>query len=48
MIYAKHLCQMPHVRKGGESSLHKLIFHESKHMNALQEFSLNLPLQDLM
>ena len=48
MIHAKHLCQMPQVRKGDESSLRQLINHVSSHMNALQALSLNVPVQDLM
>ena len=35
MMHAKHLCQMPQVRKGDASSLRQLINHESSHMNAL-------------
>ena len=48
MIHAKHLCQMPHVKRGDESSLRQLINHASSHMNALQALSLNVPVQDLM
>jgi len=48
MMHAKHLCQMPQVTKGDESSLRQLINHVSSHMNALQALSLNVPVQDLM
>jgi len=44
MMHAKHLCQMPQVRKGDASSLRQLINHVSSNMNAL----LNVPVQDLM
>ena len=47
-MHAKHLCQMPQVRKGDASSLRQLINHVSSHMNALQALSLNVPVQDLM
>ena len=40
MMHAKHLCQMPQVRKGDESSLRQLINHVSSHMNALQALTL--------
>ena len=48
MMHAKHLCQMPQVRKGDAPSLRHLINHVSSHMNALQALSLNVPVQDLM
>jgi hypothetical protein len=48
MIHSKHLCQMPQVRKGDESSLRQLINHVSSHMNVLQALTLNVPIQDLM
>jgi len=48
MMHAKHLCQMPHVKKGDASSLRKLINHVSSHMNALQALLLNVSLQDLI
>jgi len=48
MMHAKHLCQMPQVRKGDASSLRQLINRVSNHMNALQALSLNMPVQDLM
>jgi hypothetical protein len=48
MMYAKHLCQMPQVKKGDDSSLCQLINHVSSHMNALEALSLNVPVQDLM
>jgi len=48
MMHAKHLCQMPEIRKGDASSLRQLITHVSSHMNALQALSLNVPVQDLM
>jgi len=48
MMHAKHLCQMPQVRKGDASSLRQLINHVSSHMNALQALSLNVPVQELM
>ena len=47
-MHAKHLCQMPKVRKGNQSSLRWLNDHVSSHMNALQALSLNVPVQDLM
>ena len=47
MMHAKHLCQMPQVRKGDESSLRQLINHVSSHMNALKALSLNVPVHDL-
>jgi len=47
-MHAKHLCQMPQVRKGDASSLRQLINHVSSHMNALQALSLNVPVKDLM
>jgi len=48
MLHAKHLCQMPQVRKGDASSLRQLINYVSSLMNALQALSLNVPVQDLM
>jgi diphosphomevalonate decarboxylase len=48
MMHAKHLCQMPQIKKGDASSLRQLINHVSSHMNALQALSLNVPIQDLM
>ena len=48
MMHAKHLCQMPQVRKGDASSLRQLINRVSSHMNTLQALSLNVPVQDLM
>jgi diphosphomevalonate decarboxylase len=48
MMHAKHLCQIPHVKKGDASSLRQVINHASSHMNALQALSLNVPVQDLM
>jgi hypothetical protein len=48
MMHAKHLCQMPQVKKGDASSLRQLINHVSSHMNALQALSLNVHVQDLM
>ena len=48
MMHAKHLCQMPQVRKGDASSLRQLVNHVSSHMHALQALSLNVPVQDLM
>jgi len=48
MMHAKHLCQMPQVRKGDTSSLRQLINHVSSHMNVLQALSLNVPVQHLM
>jgi len=48
MMHAKHLCQMPQVRKGDTSSLCQLITNVPSHMNALQALSLNVPVQDLM
>ena len=43
MMHAKHLFQMPQVRKGDTSSLRQLINHVSSHMNGLQALSLNVP-----
>jgi len=48
MMHAKHICQMPQVRKGDASSLRQLINHVSSHVNALQALSLNVPVQHLM
>jgi hypothetical protein len=48
MMHAKHLCQMPQVKKSDASSLRQLINHVSSHMIALQAMSLNVPVQDLM
>ena len=49
MMHAKHLCQLPTVKKGDATSLHQLINHHvSTHMNAIQALSLNVPIQDLM
>jgi len=48
MMHAKHLCQMPQVRRGDASSLRQLINHVSVPVNALQALSLNVPVQDLM
>jgi len=48
MMHAKHLYQLPQVRKGDSSSMRQLINHVSSHMNALQALSLNVPIQDLM
>ena len=48
MMHAKHLCQMPQVRKGDASLLRQLINHVSSHVNALQAQFLNVPVQELM
>jgi diphosphomevalonate decarboxylase len=48
MMHAKHLCQVPQVKKRDAPSLRQLINHVSSHMNALQALSLNVPVQDLM
>jgi len=48
MMHAKHLCQMPQVKKGDASSLRKLINHVSSHMSALYALSLKVTYQDLM
>lgn len=48
MVHAKHLCQMPQVKKGGSPSLRQLINHVSSHINALQALALTVPEQDLM
>jgi hypothetical protein len=47
-MHAKHLCQMPQVKKGDASSLRHLINHVSSHMNEIQALSVNVPVQDLM
>jgi len=47
-MHAKHLFQMPKVRKVDASSFRQLINHVSRHKNALQALSFNVPLQDLM
>jgi len=47
MMHAKHLCQITQVRKGDASSVRQLITLVSRHMNALQALSLNVPVQDL-
>jgi diphosphomevalonate decarboxylase len=48
IMHAKHLCQMPKVKKGDALLLRQLINHVSRHMNALQALFLNVPVQDLM
>jgi hypothetical protein len=48
VMYAKHVCQMPQVKKGDASSLHQVVNHVSSHMNALQALSLNVSVQDFM
>ena len=48
MMHAKHLCQMPQVRKGDTSSIRQLINHVSSHKNCLQTLTSNVPTQDLM
>ena len=48
MMHAKHLCQMPQVKRGDASSLHKLISRVSSHMSVLHALSLNVYFQDLM
>jgi len=48
MMHAKHLCQMPQVKKGDATSLRQLINHVSSHMNTLQALTLNVPTQDFM
>jgi hypothetical protein len=40
MMHAEHLCQMPQVKKGDASSLHKLISRVWSHMSALYALSL--------
>jgi len=47
MLQAKHLCQMPQVKKGDTSSLHQLINHLSSHMNVLQALTLNVSTQNI-
>jgi len=48
MMHAKHLCQMPYVKKGDASSLRQLITNVSSHINVLQALTLNFPTKDLM
>jgi hypothetical protein len=48
MINAKHLCQMPQVKKGDATSMRQIINHVSSYMNTLQALILNVPTQDLM
>jgi hypothetical protein len=48
MMHAKHLCQVPQVKKADMSSLCQFINYVSSHMNVLQALSLNVPVQDLM
>jgi len=48
MMHAKHLCEMPQVRKRDKSTLQQLFIHVSSHMKALKALSLNVPVQDLM
>jgi len=48
MMHAKHLCQMPQVRKGDESSLRQLSNQVLSHMSALKALSMKVPVQDLM
>jgi len=45
MMHAKHLCQMPQIRKGDALSLRHLINHVPSLMNSLQTLSLNVPVQ---
>jgi len=47
-IHAKHLCQIPQVKKGDASSLRKLTNHVSSHISALYALSLKVTFQDLM
>ena len=48
MMHAKHLCQIPQVKKGDATSLRQLINHVSSHLNGLKALTLNIPTQDLM
>jgi hypothetical protein len=48
MIHAKHLCNMPQVKKGDAATLRQLINHVSSNINALQALSLNVSIQDLV
>jgi len=48
MLHAKHLCQMPEVRKGDASSLRQLFNNVSSQLNALQALLLSVPIQYLM
>jgi len=48
MMHAKHLCQMPQVKRADASSLRQLINHVSSHKNALQALSLDVPVLDLV
>jgi hypothetical protein len=48
MRHAKHLCQMPQIKKRDASLLRHLINHMCSHMNALQALSLNVPIQYLI
>jgi hypothetical protein len=48
MMHAKHLCQMPQVKKSNASSIRQLINHVSSHINAIQALSVNVPVQDLI
>jgi diphosphomevalonate decarboxylase len=46
MMHAKHLCQVPQVKKADATSLRQFINHVPSPMNALQALSLNVPIQD--
>jgi len=48
MKHAKHLCQIPQLRKADASSLRELINHMSRHINTLQALSVNVTAQVLM
>jgi hypothetical protein len=48
MAHAKHLCNIPHMKRGDCSSMRQLINHVQNHLNALQALSLNVTSQDLM
>jgi hypothetical protein len=47
LIFTKHLCQMPQVKRGDAASLRQLINHLCSHRNALQALSFNVSVQDL-
>jgi len=48
MMHAKHLCNLPIVRKVDASSMRQLINHASSHINAFQALQLYVPVEDLM
>jgi hypothetical protein len=48
MAHAKHLCNIPHMKKGDCSSMRQLINHVQGNLNALRALSLTVTSQDIM